>query len=273
MKKIFILLSFFTIFTFTIFNNSKASAQYNFADEYGVNMTYKTLYLYDIANPDFEFTGLWWENGTDTYIFEYRPVEMSLEEFIRFLRESVPYFMKLYTSATTLQYLSNYNLIPTDDIGWSQDDGYIYLIIKQDYFPDPDFILPDLGDLAEVIRVDTWVVTETTPDYQTGYNTGYQHGFGAGFSEGWDAKEEQINAQLPALLQAEYQIGYGDGYNEGYDLGLQVSQGEAYDKGYQDGYNESFIATIDNWLVPAIIIVMLLVGYFAIARKKQDGDI
>ena len=30
---------------------------------------------------------------------------------------------------------------------------------------------------------------------------------------------------------------------------------------------------MDKWLVPAIIIVMLLGGYFAIARKKRDGDI
>ena len=76
MKKILIVLSLSIIFTFLILNNSRVSAQYNFADEFGYNMTYKTLILYD----DFEFTGEWQENQIDdTYIFE-----CTFEESLRF---------------------------------------------------------------------------------------------------------------------------------------------------------------------------------------------
>lgn len=275
MKKIFIILLLFMTFIF-IFNNSKASASY-FADTYGTNMTYKTLML----NDDFEFTGDWWNNGTDTYIFEYRPVEKSLEDFIRFLPNTIMEFMKIYTPTDTLQYLLNTNSIPTDDdMGWTNDDGYIYIIITQDYFQEyypGQPVLPVMGDIADTIRVDTWVITETTPDYQMGYNTGYQHGYTSGYNngydngydEGWDAKEAEINALLPGIRQAEYQRGYDDGYDDGVIAGETV----AYEKGYIDGANESFIASIDKWIVPAIIIVMILGGYFAIARKKREGDI
>ena len=67
--------------------------------------------------------------------------------------------------------------------------------------------------------------------------------------------------------------GFDIGYDIGYDDGLQVSAGEAYDRGYTDGANESFIASIDKWIVPSIIIVMLVGGFFTIARQKRDGEI
>lgn len=292
MKKIFIVLSFFMIFTFTIFNNRKASAALT---DYGTNMTYKTLNLWF----DFEYQYYYQHVSGLYYVFEYQPVETSLEELIRAWGPSAENFMKLYTNVTIFQYLENTGTIPSDgDIGWTAEDGYIYLIITSEYVEEysesiEDFITGHLWALEDAIKVDTWVITESTPDYQIGYNAGYsnghQAGYQSGYSDGWNAKEAQFNLELPALLAAEFQegysagradgfnegaiIGYDIGYEEGYDEGLQVSQGEAYDKGYQDGANESFIGTMDSWLVPAIIVVMLLGGYFAIARKKHDGDI
>lgn len=277
MKKIFIILSLLGFFTFLL--NNSVSASY-FADKYGVNMTYKTLKLYDIVESDFEFTGNWWESQGTTYVFEYLPVEESLEELIRTWQDIIPDFMKVYTTNKVLEYLSNTTSIPADDWGWTAEDGYLYIIITKDYFQEyypGEPILPIMGDLAELIRVDTWVITETTSDYQIGYDTGYQHGYSSGYDngydngydKGWEAKEAEINALLPGMLKSEYDRGHDDGYEEG----LQVSQGEAYDQGYLKGAKESFMATMDKWLVPAIIIVMLVGGFFAIARKKREGDI
>lgn len=274
------------------------SASY-IADNYGTNMVYKTLYLNDIVNNDFEFTGFWWENTIDTFAFEYKPVEISLEELIRAWDDSVPFFMKLYTLVTTLEYLSNVNSIPTDDVGWTNEDGFIYVIVDRlylrdtysHYFDNPSYTeeqatILAMADLTENIRVDTWVITESTPDYQVGYNTGYQHGYNAGYQNGHNQgyNEGFSDGEIVGYndgLDDGYNQGHADGYQEGFDIGydigyddgLQVSESEAYDKGYMDGANESFIASLDKWIVPAIIIVMLVGGYFAIARKKREGDI
>ena len=277
MKKFFIVLSFFMILTFTIFNNNKASAS-DAIDFGGTNMVFKTLYLYDIANPDFEFTGNWWENEVrGTFIFEHAPIEESLGTLMQAWSDVIVNFMEVYTQASgTFPYLANTNSSLIGNIGWHADDGYLYIIVKETYFQEyypNDTPVQAMGELAEVIRVNSWVITESTPDYQLGYNTGYNNGYSkgreAGFSNGWHAKEEQVNLELPILLADEYQRGLSDGYDEG----VLVSQGEAYELGYKAGANESFIGTMDKWLVPAIIIVMLLGGYFAIARKKRDGDI
>lgn len=94
--------------------------------------------------------------------------------------------------------------------------------------------------------------------YDSGYEIGYDNGYAEAYDKGYDVG---------------YNEAYDIGYNDGYDKGLNISQGEAYEKGYKDGSNKSFIGTIDKWLVPSIIIVMLIGGFFAIARKKRDGDI
>ena len=275
MKKILIVLSLFVIFTLSFVNKASASDAIDFG---GTNMVFKTLYLYDIANPDFEFTGNWWENEVrGTFIFEHAPIDESLGNLMQAWGDVIINFMEVYTQASgTFQYLTNTDSALIGDIGWHADDGYLYIIVKQAYFQEyyPGYTpVQAMGELAEVIRVNSWVITESTSDYQIGYNAGYsnghQDGYNLGYSNGWNAKEAQFNLELPALLAAEFQ----EGYSVGYDDGLLVSQGEAYDKGYQDGANESFIGTMDKWLVPAIIITMLLGGFFAIARKKRDGDI
>lgn len=75
-----------------------------------------------------------------------------------------------------------------------------------------------------------------------------------------------------------YQQGYNDGFEEGEKVGSGIATREAYELGYETGYQDGlkkanvdpFIANFDKWIVPAIIIVMLLGGYFAIRRQKTE---
>lgn len=75
-----------------------------------------------------------------------------------------------------------------------------------------------------------------------------------------------------------YQQGYNDGFEEGEKVGSGIATREAYELGYETGYKDGlkkanvdpFIANFDKWIVPAIIIVMLLGGYFAIRRQKTE---
>ena len=117
-----------------------------------------------------------------------------------------------------------------------------------------------LEDISNYFKL--YVRTDFVTDYNSVYNAGFNEGNEQGYINGYNQGRSE---------------GYVEGYNNGYEIGLQISQGEAYDQGYIDGYNdgssESFIANLDKWIVPAIIIVMITGGFFVITRKKRDGDI
>ena len=119
---------------------------------------------------------------------------------------------------------------------------------------------------------------------QQAYNRGYSDGLVIGYEDAYNAGYDE-GKRMGDILQYQYgyDAGYEDGlvtgnedaYNSGYDAGFiaGAQESEAYNVGYADGANESFLGSMDKWLVPSIIIVMLLGGFFAIARKKRDGDI
>ena len=51
---------------------------------------------------------------------------------------------------------------------------------------------------------------------------------------------------------------------------MLTSQQEAYDKGYLDGSNDSFMASIKDWIVPAIIVVLFLGGAVSFILRKRE---
>lgn len=75
-----------------------------------------------------------------------------------------------------------------------------------------------------------------------------------------------------------YEQGYNEGFNDGEAYGEGKSNLEAYELGYRQGYDEAlknadvdkFLANFDKWIVPAIIVVMLLGGFFAVRRQKME---
>lgn len=111
-------------------------------------------------------------------------------------------------------------------------------------------------------------------EYNIGYSDGYNDGLTDGEQFGWN---DGYNIGHEKGYNKGYFEGFDDGYSQGHEVGYeegsQISQGEAYEQGYKAGYNESFIGTMDKWLVPSIVIVMFVGGFFAIARTKRDGDI
>ena len=86
------------------------------------------------------------------------------------------------------------------------------------------------------------------PTYEYGYQNGYDIGYFNGLDEGYD-----------------------DGYDVGLSEGINLSDQESYDLGYLDGSNDSFMASIKDWIVPAIIAVLFLGGAVSIIVKKREG--
>lgn len=107
---------------------------------------------------------------------------------------------------------------------------------------------------------------------QQGFNEGKRVGDREGYERGFNSARD---------LFAYYDVGNDQyiaasnwgatEYNRGYNEGLQSTEGAAYDKGYLDGSNDSFMASIKDWIVPAIIIVLFLGGALTIIARKREG--
>lgn len=138
-------------------------------------------------------------------------------------------------------------------------DNVKYMQFEYHTEPYPDSsVLINLTNTIDISIGEFWRTAEAFNSY---YQAGYNEGNMIGFAEG----QEKIRSEIADMLKDEY--------DRGYEEGLEAAPDEAYERGYIKGANESFIGTMDKWLVPAIIIVMLLGGFFTIARKKQEGDI
>lgn len=287
MKKLLIVLSFLGVFLITPI---KANAYYGY--EYGgyMELTHFEMLEY------YQYTGTYDTNGTSTYIFKYITYDITLNDFTAYLGDSVPNFMVLWNinNGYNYKYINNPNDIPTDNIAWSIDDGVLCIIVKQSYIiGEPDLMIEYI---VNNINIQTWIIYNPNQDYVRGYNDGYENGYNegyeegesAGFNDGWD--EGYYNGSIEGFELGEqagyldgydvghedgYIYGYNYGYNQGHDVGyssgLQASQSEAYQDGYLKGAEESFISNFDKWIVPAIIIIMIVGGFFAVVRRKREG--
>lgn len=55
-----------------------------------------------------------------------------------------------------------------------------------------------------------------------------------------------------------------------YQRGLQASNQESYDEGYRVGARESFLGSLDKWIVPVIFIVIVVGGFFALRGRRDN---
>lgn len=102
-----------------------------------------------------------------------------------------------------------------------------------------------------------------------GLNQGYSNGINQGSSEGYlDGFGDGVSVGQGQGYSSGFAIGESQGYESGYSDGLANNSG--YEVGYQDGSNDSFQANIHVWIVPAIILVLIGGGFFAIWSKKRQ---
>lgn len=210
-------------------------------------------------------------NGVENNFYPYDEFKLTMPEDKK-IRDRVflfnihtVYYNDLYMAFNFRypEYLNEYHQYMLDKAEVDIRKLQISIIFK-------DVLVEDEMDISEMIQ------QAYNRGYSDGLTIGYEDAFNAGYDEG---------KRIGDILQYQYgyDAGYEDGlvtgnedvYNSGYDAGFTVGaqESEAYNVGYADGANESFFGSMDKWLVPSIIIVMLLGGFFAIARKKRDGDI
>ena len=133
-----------------------------------------------------------------------------------------------------------------------------------------------------------------SPDFD--YYKGFQDGRALEGEQSYNAYRQGYEDGMrlaEGLLESEYQRGLQNGFADGYDVGLDkgyqkgfddayneiISSDEytlGYDNGFKDGEksklaknNEAFYGSIQKWLVPAIIVVIVLGGIMSISALKR----
>ena len=133
-----------------------------------------------------------------------------------------------------------------------------------------------------------------SPDFD--YYKGFQDGralegeqaynaYRDGYEDGMRLAEGLLESEYQRGLQNGYASGKDDGLNEGYQKGFDDAYDEiissdeytlGYDNGFKDGEksrlaqnNQSFYSSIQKWLVPAIIVVIVLGGIMSISALKR----
>lgn len=97
-------------------------------------------------------------------------------------------------------------------------------------------------------------------DYEAGYSRGYTDGYNRGNAEG-----------------------YSEGYYNGYTDGAKATEPLAYQRGYDDGYNvgykdasneapKKFMNNLHQWIVPAIIVVVVAGIFVGYRRERYYND-
>lgn len=102
---------------------------------------------------------------------------------------------------------------------------------------------------------------------QSSYEQGYIDGYNDGYNDGYEVGRD---VGIGIGYDDGYDVGYEEGRNAGIDIGYDIGYNEGYEKALENADIDKFIANFDKWIVPAIIVVMLLGGYFAVRRQKME---
>ena len=129
--------------------------------------------------------------------------------------------------------------------------------------------------------------TETDAyDYDQGYDDGYGDGQLVGYEDGQDDMFDNGASTYGYVIANAYDyiLGYDEGQDDMFDNG-SVAYGYTpdssydYDIGYDAGSQVNvnagtinFMESFENWIVPAIVVVILLGGFMTIAARKRGQD-
>ena len=123
-----------------------------------------------------------------------------------------------------------------------------------------------------------------------GYDDGLTAGETIGYADGYeDGIAEVIDDPGTYLVEISNDIaeniwfygltpwaglGYTDitsfSYDLGFIAGVDATEATAYEQGYLAGGKNSFMANLDKWLVPAIIIVLVAGGFIAFMKMRKS---
>ena len=145
-----------------------------------------------------------------------------------------------------------------------------------------------LEDIEPSWRAGFWFVGSPDYEYALGYMRGLE-GEGTGYAEGYEAGSRLAEGLLASEYQRGLQNGFAEGFQEGRNKGYRdgfndayneiITSDEytlAYENGFKDGEkrkkeknNEAFYGSIEKWLVPAIIVVLVGGGIMSISALKR----
>lgn len=121
------------------------------------------------------------------------------------------------------------------------------------YYKDPDNMLSDYER--------GWV-----DGYGAGFDNWYEGRYQLGFDDGYVAGRAEYGKYFPPGSPDGFNGWYG--FQDGYDYGLD----EGYTNGLRDGEVDEVIAKMDQWIVPAIILVLIGGGFIAFAKYRGSKN-
>jgi len=274
------------LFTFLMLPNKQVKAQ---EEQIFPEVIMKVPYYY--ASRENEYT------STYEFIIKYR-LNNLIYPFNDTLNEN-DYFLITTINREIRKGIPNTSIItPAYELEEIQiEDNYTIFVVRfqigktyvHNWYGGPEYIFPFFeNDSAFYIKYNV---------YQYGYDLGYMVGYGDGYDFGleqsyWEGHQDGYEQGYLVGYDDGENAGYVIGKNEGYEYGYNVGYNDAYDEinpnekytqGYQDGFragekskiaqnNEAFYNSIEKWLVPAIITVIVLggiVSIIAIKRREQ----
>lgn len=120
-------------------------------------------------------------------------------------------------------------------------------------------------DVSTANSIELKRYTQNYDSYSVGYTEGYNAGVVTGEITGYNNGRNDFGI----LYNGQWRdaIYYG---NIRYSEGINASNQESYDAGYIDGSKDSFMASIEKWIVPAIFIVIVVGGFFALRGRREN---
>ena len=106
--------------------------------------------------------------------------------------------------------------------------------------------------------------------YDYGYDLGYDDGQELGQDVGYDLGYDEVRADYGEFFPPGSPDGFEGwyGFQDGYDYGRDIG----YTNGLRDGEVDEVIAKMDQWIVPAIILVLIGGGFIAFAKYRGSKN-